>query len=237
MADYIKSNILSQSYVHVEPEWLNSVSDSEKYKLITEIYSKVSSFSEERIRFFLDDDVHIEIKFEDGSIRAWVTTYGPVLLLIGSTITNYSSFRESIKNLVSDSQRVADIVNAEVIFQSKSRSKEEVLRIESRKGVIGSIDRINNKIDAIDGKLKRGDCSPTLINEDLLDLNKVILELFSNIKDKDDSSLIATALHDGVDNLNIKKGRFKIADSVDRYMYKSLSDEKEIILKNLVSHK
>ncbi|MEJ3383272.1 hypothetical protein WDJ93_23860, partial [Escherichia coli] len=94
-----------------------------------------------------------------------------------------------------------------------------------------------NKIDAIDGKLKRGDCSPTLINEDLLDLNKLILELFSNIKDKDDSSLIATALYDGVDNLNIKKGRFKIADSVDQYMYKSLSDEKEIILKNLVSHK
>lgn len=237
MADYIKSNILSQSYVHVEPEWLNSVSDSEKNKLLTEIYSKVSSFSEERIRFFLDDDVHIEIKFEDGSIRAWVTTYGPVLLLIGTTITNYSSFRESIKYVVSDSQRVADIVNAEVIFQSKSRSKEEVLRIESRKGVIGSIDRINNKIDAIDGKLKRGDCSPTLINEDLLDLNKLILELFSNIKDKDDSSLIATALYDGVDNLNIKKGRFKIADSVDQYMYKSLPDEKEIILKNLVSHK
>lgn len=50
MADYIKSNILSQSYVHVEPEWLNSVSDSEKNKLLTEIYSKVSSFSEERIR-------------------------------------------------------------------------------------------------------------------------------------------------------------------------------------------
>ena len=209
MADYIKSNILSQSYVHVEPEWLNSVSDSEKNKLLTEIYSKVSSFSEERIRFFLDDDVHIEIKFEDGSIRAWVTTYGPVLLLIGTTITNYSSFRESIKYVVSDSQRVADIVNAEVIFQSKSRSKEEVLRIESRKGVIGSIDRINNKIDAIDGKLKRGDCSPTLINEDLLDLNKLILELFSNIKDKDDSSLIATALYDGVDNLNIKKGGLK----------------------------
>lgn len=94
MADYIKSNILSQSYVHVEPEWLNSVSDSEKRKAIVEIHNKVSSFSEERIRFFLDDDVHIEIKFEDGSIRAWVTTYGPVLLLIGSTITNYSSFRK-----------------------------------------------------------------------------------------------------------------------------------------------
>ncbi|MCV5639284.1 hypothetical protein OFN49_30845, partial [Escherichia coli] len=91
-----------------------------------------------------------------------------------------SSFRESIKHLVSDSQRVADIINAEVLFQAKSRSKKEVLRVESRKGVIGSIDRINNKIDAIEGRLKRGDCSPTLINEDLLDLNKLILELFSN---------------------------------------------------------
>lgn len=237
MADYIKSNILSQSYVHVEPEWLNSVSDSEKRKAIVEIHNKVSSFSEERIRFFLDDDVHIEIKFEDGSIRAWVTTYGPVLLLIGSTITNYSSFRESIKHLVSDSQRVADIINAEVLFQSKSRSKKEVLRVESRKGVIGSIDRINNKIDAIEGRLKRGDCSPTLINEDLLDLNKLILELFSNIKDDDDAKLIAMALHDGIASLNIKKGRFKIKDSVDQYMYKSLSDEKKLILKNLGLHK
>ncbi|MCV5687386.1 hypothetical protein OFN32_24490, partial [Escherichia coli] len=106
-----------------------------------------------------------------------------------------------------------------------------------RKGVIGSIDRINNKIDAIEGRLKRGDCSPTLINEDLLDLNKLILELFSNIKDDDDAKLIAMALHDGIASLNIKKGRFKIKDSVDQYMYKSLSDEKKLILKNLGSHK
>jgi len=237
MADYIRKNILSQSYIHVEPEWLSNVSQKEKEKTINEILQRITSFSDERIRFFLDDDVDIDIRFEDGSIRAWITTYGPILLLIGSTITNYSSFRESIKHLVADSQRVADMVNTEVIFQSKSRSRDEILRVESRKGVIGSIERINNHIDAIRGKLKRGDCSPTLMNEDLLELNKLILELFSNVKDKDDAKLIASALHDGIDTFNIKKGRFKISDKIDQYMYDSLSNERKIILKNLDSHR
>ncbi|WP_308538766.1 hypothetical protein [uncultured Pantoea sp.] len=237
MADYIRKDILSQSYVHVEPEWLISVSAEEKEKIISEIVRKITYFSDERIRFFLDDKVDIEINFEDGSIRAWITAYGPILLLIGSTITNYSSFRESIKYLVADSQRVANMVNTEIIFQSKSRSRDEILRVESRKGVIGSIERINNKIDALSGKLKRGDCSPTLINEDFLELNGLILELFSNVNDKDDAKLIASALHDGIDNLNIKKGRFKISDQIDLYMLTSLSNEKKLVLKNLDAYR
>ncbi|MDN4127232.1 MULTISPECIES: hypothetical protein [Pantoea] len=237
MADYIRKDILSQSYVHVEPEWLISASQQEKEKTLSEIIRKITSFSDERIRFFLDDKVDIEIKFEDGSIRAWITAYGPILLLIGSTITNYSSFRESIKYLVADSQRVANMVNTEIIFQSKSRSRDEILRVESRKGVIGSIERINNKIDAISGKLKRGDCSPTLINEDFLELNGLILELFSNVNDKNDAKLIASALHDGVDNFNIKKGRFKLSDQIDQYMLTSLTNEKKLILKNLDAYR
>ncbi|WP_317178602.1 hypothetical protein [Pectobacterium sp. HCp5_1] len=128
-------------------------------------------------------------------------------------------------------------MNTEIIFQSKSKGKDEILRVESRKGVIGSIDRINNKIDAISGSLKKGDCSPTGINEDLLELNKIILELFSNIKNKDDAKLIALALRDGVSDFNLKKGRFKISDSIDEYMHNSLIDERKVILKNLDSYK
>lgn len=236
MADYINSNILSQSYVHVEPEWLNKLSDKDKKKFVAEIERKVTSFSEERIKFFLDDGVVIEISFKEGSIRAWVTTYGPILLLIGSTITNYSSFRESIGDLVSDVRQVATIVNSEVIFQSKS-SKKEILHVESRKGIIGSIKRINDKIDGVSNRLKRGDCSATLINEELLHLHGLILELFSNIKDQKDKKHIATALHDGISQLNVKKGRFKFNTQVDTYMYQSLLDEKAAILKDLSSHK
>lgn len=236
MADYINSNILSQSYVHVEPEWLKKLSDKDKTTIIAEIERKVTSFSEERIKFFLDDGVGIEITFKEGSIKAWVTTYGPVLLLLGSTVTNYSSFRESIGHLVSDVRQVATIVNSEVVFQSKS-SKKEILRVESRKGIIGSIKRINDQIDGISGRLKRGDCSTSLINEEFLNLHGLILELFSNIQDQKDKKHIAAALHDGVSQLNVKKGRFKFNTQIDTYIYQSLLDEKSAILKDLSSHK
>lgn len=69
-------------------------------------------------------------------------------------MTNYSSYREGIKTIVSDVARLSDVVNAEVLFQTKSRSKNEIIRVEARKGIVGSLDNINKKINEISYKTK-----------------------------------------------------------------------------------
>ncbi|EMI8350311.1 hypothetical protein ACV270_000790 [Enterobacter hormaechei] len=135
MADYINSNILSQSYVHVEPEWLATVKGKEKQEAIERIKNIIKKHAEERMKFFLYDDVDIDVSFEDGSIKARITAYGSVCVLlnaltpVGNFVTNYSSYREGIKTIVSDVARLSDVVNAEVLFQTKSRSKKEILEL------------------------------------------------------------------------------------------------------------
>ncbi|RQM64697.1 hypothetical protein [Aeromonas enteropelogenes] len=151
MADYINSNILSQSYVHVEPEWLASFNGKAKTEEIERIKKVITEHAKERMKFFLYDDVIIEVTFEEGSIKAKITAYGKVCVLLsalnplGSVITQYTDYRDGIRAIVSDVAKLSDMVNSEVLFQTKSRHKEEIIRIEARKGVIGSLHNINKK--------------------------------------------------------------------------------------------
>lgn len=237
MADYINSNILCQSYVHVEPAWLTGVSQEEKQKRINLIKEEIKSFSEKRIKFFFYDDVDIDISFEDGSIIAKVTAYGNIALLLGNFVGGYGDFRESVKVMVSDAQRVANVLNLETIFQTESRSKKEIIRVESRKGIIGSLEKINNKIDAINNKLKSNDNSPAVINKDIADLHIFIIDLMSKINSSEDVDSITKALFNGVEDFNLKKGRFKISDDIDQYSYDALKKERQQILDNLKKYR
>lgn len=237
MADYINSNILCESYIHVEPDWLKQVSDVIRKEKLSLIRSEIEDFADKRIKFFLSDDVVIEIIFTEGSIKAWITAYGPIILLIGSAILNYSSFRESIKQLASDMHRASTMLSSEMLFQTNSRNKSEILRIEARKGIIGSLERINNKIDFIDSQLDGKDLSPTSINGDLLELNDMILMLLSNLKNAEDKKLVASALSDGVSKLSIRKSHFKLKSKLDESMYISLLNERKSIIKNLAPYK
>lgn len=237
MADYINSNILCESYIHVEPEWLKQVSDVIRKEKLSLIRNEIEDFADKRIKFFLSDDVVIEITFTEGSIKATITAYGPIILLIGSAISNYSSFRESVKQLASDMHRASSMLSSEMLFQTNSRNKSEILRIEARKGIVGSIERINNKIDSIESQLKGKELSPTSINGELLDLNDMILKLLSNLKNAEDKKLVASALIDGVSKLSIRKSRFKLKNKLDESLYASLLNERKSIIKNLVQYK
>lgn len=52
VADYINSNILCESYVHVEPEWLKQVSAVIRKEKLSLIRSEIEDFAEKRIKFF-----------------------------------------------------------------------------------------------------------------------------------------------------------------------------------------
>ncbi|WP_410009411.1 hypothetical protein [Pantoea agglomerans] len=239
MANYIDSNILTQSYVHVEPTWLKSFTDEQKKAELQRIKDSITEYAQQRLKFFLYDDINIEVEFEDGSIKAKITAYGKVCVLlsaltpVGHVVANYPQYRESIKTIISDVYKVGNVVNSEVLFQTKSRSKGEIIRIEARKGIVGSLEKIHNKMTMIENKLIRKDNSPFIIYNDMLDLNKFISELDANLKDQQDRESISKSLHEGVDGLNLKKGRFKLDDSLSEDMYKDLTSERKLILKNL----
>ncbi|WP_099062505.1 hypothetical protein [Serratia sp. BW106] len=239
MANYIDSNILSQSYVHVEPTWLTSVTNEQKEAELQRIKDNITEYAQKRLKFFLYDNVDIEVEFEDGSIKAKITAYGKVCVLLsaltpaGHVVANYPQYREGVKAIISDVHKIGNVVNSEVLFQTRSRSKDEIIRVEARKGIVGSLEKIHNKMTSIENKLIRKDNSSIAIYSDILDLNKYISELDANLKDKQDRDSISKSLHEGVKGLNLKKGRFKLNDSLSENMYKDLLSEQKVILDNL----
>ncbi|CVH23216.1 Uncharacterised protein [Serratia marcescens] len=244
MADYINSNILSQSYVHVEPEWLATVKGKEKQEAIERIKNIIKKHAEERMKFFLYDDVDIDVSFEDGSIKARITAYGSVCVLlnaltpVGNFVTNYSSYREGIKTIVSDVARLSDVVNSEVLFQTKSRSKKEIIRVEARKGIVGSLENINKKINEISYKTKTHKKNSVMsIYNSILELHKNILELMDNVNDADDKELVRTALIDGVKNLNLGKGTFDLTEPMSQKIHADLLQERKELVNNLENYK
>lgn len=236
MADYINSNILSQSYVHVEPKWLDGLSPAEKTEKIQEIKTIIEEYAVKRLKFFLYDDVQVKIEFEEGSIKAKITTYGSICVLlnslnpIGNAIEKYPQYRDGIKLIVSDVVKAGDMVNSEVVFQTKSKGKREIISIEARKGIAGSLDKINRKINEITQKTKHNnENNPSAILENMFDLHKFVVDLMVNLKGKDDKKAIANALIDGVSDINLRKGRFVIGNEIDSQVYESLLRERKNI--------
>lgn len=143
MADYINSNILCQSYIHVEPE---NLSDEEVHIII----KKLEVFVSERAAFFLYPDVNVDIKSKEGSLILYATVAGTMTMLY-NFVKDYPSFREGAIQLYEDARMLAESINTESLFVSKAKHRQ-VIRVEARTGVIGSIRNIIMFFDSVKSK-------------------------------------------------------------------------------------
>ncbi|MFM5413069.1 hypothetical protein ACET9F_21660 [Aeromonas veronii] len=137
MADYINKNILSQAYIHVEPRGMETDEQLESFK------ENLRMFSLTRTEFFLSEGLEINVEFEDGSIKARVTVIGTLMLLLQG-ISSYKDFREGLQLLYSDAKWLSDAIISESLYQTKAKH-HDVIRVEARTGIIGSIHKVFNK--------------------------------------------------------------------------------------------
>lgn len=149
MANYINLNILSQSYIHIEPV---NLAQNE----IEAFQSYISQFVSDRGKFFLYPDVQIDVAIKEGSLKSYATVLGTIYAVYLG-IGNYGDFRQGISLLYEDCRRLAESVCNESLFQSKARNPE-IIRIEARTGVIGSLKKILQTLIAfsdLTGKSRR----------------------------------------------------------------------------------
>jgi len=185
MADYINKNILSQAYVHVEPTAFKTEEDLERFK------HNLTQFTKSRVEFFLSPELPVEIEFEDGSLIARVTVMGTIGLLF-TGISNYKNFRDGIQLIYSDSKRLTEYIIAETTFQSGAR-QQNVIRLEARVGIIGSIQKVINQLESI----KRGTNGAMMasdVSKKIDEANKELKKLFQNINDESDKELVRAGL-------------------------------------------
>lgn len=187
MADYINKNILSQAYIHIEPEMLESKEDFERFK------KRIETFARTRTSFFLSPDVQVEVEFETGSLKTKITVMGTVLILMQG-IANYKNFREGIQLLYSDTKRLSEYIISESLFETGTKHNN-IIHLEARAGVVGSIQKAINQLD----RIKRG-AEGTMLASDIVDKIKEakteINKLLHNISDNNDRRFVNTGLLD-----------------------------------------
>ena len=133
MADYIDKDILCQAYIHVEPEFLASDGYSQ-------FADQLKKFAVDRAKFFLYSDVEVQIEFEEGSLKARVTVFG-VLALLMQGVANYKDFKESAALMYDDVRRFSEMLVSEGLFESRAKH-DQIVRTEARTGVVGSLKKI-----------------------------------------------------------------------------------------------
>lgn len=184
MADYIRRNILCQSYVHAET--------SDDYEdAIAIIKNSALPLIETRAKFFLYEDAEISFDSDHGSVKSRITVLGTIAIAL-QCVTNYKDFREGITLLYDDVQRVAEVATTETLFALRARG-QQVVRTESRTGIVGSLHRIISRIDAL-----QADSLDKSVQSKADDLNSVreeILKLIDNINDANDVALVADELY------------------------------------------
>ncbi len=191
MADYINKNILSQAYIHVEPTGLETDEHLDEFK------ERIKSFALSRTHFFLSDGLDITIEFEDGSIKARITVIGTLMLLLQG-ISSYKDFREGLQLLYSDSKWLSDAIISEVLFQTKAKH-HDVIRVEARTGVIGSIYKVLNQLE----RIKSG-ANGTMLASDLIgkidDVQDELAKLMENICNNEDKEIVSSECKNIVTN-------------------------------------
>jgi hypothetical protein len=190
LADYINKNILSQAYIHIESEVANNEEELEAFKV------QIEAFARSRIDFFLSPDAKMEVAFEDGSLIARITVIGTISLLLQG-VSNYKNFREGIQLIYGDAKRVTEYVISEGVFIAGSR-QQNVIRLEARVGVIGSVQKIINQLESIKSGANGRRLASDLVNK-LIESQIEINKLINNLSSEEDILLVKQGFLEIVD--------------------------------------
>lgn len=142
MANYINNEILSEAYSHLD---INIIKDAEK---LAQLKREISVFMHDRAKFLFGEGVHVEIEFEEGSLRTKVKVIGSAVAIIASATIAYGGFRQAMEYLAKDATLLAESANLEMIYRTRAAHCDRVT-IEKRRGVFGRVDELLGEIDLI----------------------------------------------------------------------------------------
>ena len=179
MADYINENILCQAYIHVEPEEITD-------ELISELKHNITEFVKSRSEFFIYPNAEVNIEFKDGSIRVYATILGTVAMLYSSAAGS-DKFKHNAGAMYEDVKRLSDNIVTESIFLTRTKHNQ-ILRVEARTGVVGSIKKIVTRLDSI--KLRNGSVYADTLATQIYNAADEIQILLGNIKADTDKNLL-----------------------------------------------
>lgn len=180
MADYINKNILCQAYIHIDPVGL---SDED----IQEIKDRMEIFLSTRGKFFLYDEIEIDIQIKDGSLKKYLTIGGCIYVFLHQ----YADFREGVTLFYQDVKRLSESLISESLFLTKSRH-ENIHRTEARTGILGSLKEIVDDLNYLE--VSMGHRTSEHLSKRMSQARSRTEKLMDAIKDEKDVEFISDSL-------------------------------------------
>lgn len=219
MADYIDRNILCQAYIHIEPLGL----DEDEYSILQ---NQIAHFIETRGRFFLYSEITTDVELKAGSLKVYATIAGCLYLAIGQ----YGDFRSGLDYISTDVKRLSESIVNESLFLSKSRH-ENIIRVEARVGVIGSLKKAVDDIEYIEQQMGQSDSKA--LTKKLRNTRIEIEKLLENLNDDRDMVYVRNNLLIVVKETLPKNPKAPPGKSVDRETQAIYIDERRKLLEIL----
>jgi hypothetical protein len=195
LANYIDQEILCEAYTHFEIDDFPSKTELDRIK------RDLIAFFDERAKFLFGEDVHVEVEFEEGSLKTRLKVLGQSALLATALVSNYGSIRQGIDTVAKDSTMLAQSGVLEIAFRTKTAFCDSVA-VEKRKGVYGRASAFMSELDQI-----REEFSRTAIPEkpaesklfekrvgDLIAWDLRVDELFAKLQNNATKACIAAGL-------------------------------------------
>ena len=168
---------IAETYIHINIQSknleVNNILTKEKATIYLEQHA--IAWAEK----FYGKKINVQIKVEEGSIKAYVLVAG---LSIFEFVSNYGSFRSGIDQIVDDSKSFSEYV-INNFMEDENISDDMIIRNERRLGIPGKIQRFLKQAEKLDTELpvqKRNDLIESL-SEELLE----ILLMIDNHNDRE----------------------------------------------------
>lgn len=182
MADYIRRTVLAEAYLHVEHEAEDLTADE-----ISALKSHVRSYLEKRSKFFLYEDVAVEIEVNEGSLKVVATVVGSLWM----ALSTYADVRTGVQLLYDDVRTLSEAAILESRFAAGAR-RSDVIRQEARPGVVGSLRQILVDFDVLVAQSPQ--LTPEQIANRIEKLRERIDRISSALQDTDDQEYVLAQL-------------------------------------------
>ena len=201
MANYISKEIICEAYIHldsIDGEHLDS----------SELEKKLKQFFQARVAFLLGESVKTQVEIYDGSIKAKLTAYAGIAVLVGNAVLHYSEFKDSLKSIYADSLMLAEATNMEVIFLTKTPRCDRI-NSEVRTGIIGRAAKLVTNIESLKGKannLRAPDSKNHIkdineISSRLLQLEEESKKILNKVKSNEDKLCLTEGFYQSFNQL------------------------------------
>ncbi len=198
---------LAETYIHLKIE------ASKKFKIESEeyLYSLSRSTSSE----IFEQDAEIYIRFENGSWKTWVVVAGAIYIGIGQ----YGSFRSGIDYMVTDARKFSNTIIEHFIDKNKL-NQEIIFRTERRLGVPGKIQRLYQRIEALQKFDSLSGAGPpweqvhhrfeSYRQKELLKIKSELIKILELLDNEDDQTLFLKSLNTEVSHQPLEPPKIKI---------------------------